>query len=119
MKINILNRLNVTFIKAEPIKQESKTVKESIDYGRVEKFIKRWNKDLPNLLKNTNTEHGAHWYIADEHGCPSDNLPTLNEKEFDYCVKLAHKQGWILTKEKLINNGDGKSILYTMEKINK
>ena len=88
---------------------------------KVERFITEFNKELKRFdLKNKpkggdghGGENSAHQYKI-----------QLNNKEFHYCFKLAKEEGWDLSQERLLYNGDygngygtGTTIMYKIEKL--
>lgn len=75
------------FIKPKDVKK----IKEKLDSSKCDLFIKKFNLKL-NGKNNTDGNGAIHLNNA------LDDVPTLNDNEFDYCVGLAMQQGWILSR---------------------
>ena len=86
------------------IKAETTIQKEAITLKKIGKFIAKFNSCIK---KGEETGDGA-FHLNDG----LDNIPTLNDSEFNYCIQLALLQGWILTQF----NDNYQSITYKMKK---
>jgi hypothetical protein len=77
-----------TFIKADSVK----TTKEKINEGRVNDFIEAFN----NYIKRGRRTKR----VSDNFSLNNilDDLPMINNSEFECAVKLANEAGWVLTK---------------------
>lgn len=75
------------FIKPKDVKK----IKEKLDSDKCYLFIKKFNSKINNE-KHHDGLGAIHLNNA------LDDIPTLNDNEFDYCVGLAMQQGWILSR---------------------
>lgn len=87
------------FIKAKAVKQKSEFNQVVVD-----KFIRKFNAHIKLNQSDSDNFHMNNGL---------DNIPTLNQKEFDFARDEAIKSGWELTKY----NDNYNTTSYRMKKI--